>query len=331
MSSRPPAALSRRTTIGVAGATLGAALLSACDLGGVSGGSLDVPGRSDPQPDPDRVLVERVVADVQTRLAAVVDARQRFQVLRGPLSDLEQMHRAHLAALAADLAASSAPSTPTPTTAAPRRPVAARRADARVRAAETTHQDGLVSAAVDARSGALARLLASAAASVGQHLDVLGAPPTTPPDPTLADASTVQAWQRTLAGEEAALYVWAVLGARTSQSGAPTLFAAVRAAYVEHRERRDDLIGQVAATGATPTPAATAYALPGGLDTASGVRAAAVALEEGGAATYAALVGATSAAAREQAIAWLEISAIRVLAFRGTPEMFPGAGEYADH
>lgn len=144
-------------------------------------------------------------------------------------------------------------------------------------------------------------------------------------------ATTLEAWQTTLAAEQAAVYVWGVLGARTSPSTSPTFFDAVRQSYAEHRDRRDELIGMITGAGSEPTPAATAYALPLGLDTSAGVTAAAVALEDGCAATYASLVGNTEGPARLQAIDWLGSSAVRVLAFRGTPEIFPGAGEYADH
>ena len=50
----------------------------------------------------------------------------------------------------------------------------------------------------------------------------------------------------------------------------------------------------------------------------------------GCAATYAALVANTSGARRRWAVTALNDAAVRVLAFRGTPEMLPGADEYAD-
>jgi len=143
--------------------------------------------------------------------------------------------------------------------------------------------------------------------------------------------TTLDAWQATLAGEQAALYVWGVLGARTSASASPDLYAALRSAYAEHRSRRDTLIATVAATGVEPAPAATAYTLPTGLATPEGLAAAAAELEDRCSALYASLVGSTVGPARLQAIDWLTTSAVRVLAFRENPEMFPGAGEFADH
>jgi hypothetical protein len=138
------------------------------------------------------------------------------------------------------------------------------------------------------------------------------------------------ALQQVLAGEHAAVYVYGVLGARTSQSAAPVLSANLRAAYDAHRARRDDLTGQVAAEGATPVPAATAYEVPAGLGTVDGVAAAALTLERSCAAGYAAAVANTTGERRAWAVEALNDAAVRELGFRGTPEMFPGAGEYAD-
>lgn len=138
------------------------------------------------------------------------------------------------------------------------------------------------------------------------------------------------ALQDVLADEHAALYVYGVLGARTSQSATPELYAALRAAYDAHRTRRDDLTGSIAADGATPVAAATAYELPAGLDTADGVAAAALELERSCAAAYAGAVASTTSDRRAWAVTALNDAAVRELGFRGTPEMFPGAGEYAD-
>jgi hypothetical protein len=140
----------------------------------------------------------------------------------------------------------------------------------------------------------------------------------------------VDALQTTLAAEHAAVYVYGLLGSRTSQATEGELYAALRAAYEAHRQRRDTLIGDIAALGATPTPAAPAYTPPPGLDTTDGRYQAALELERGCASTYAALVAATGGARRLEAIALLNDAAVRELSFRGTPEIFPGADEYAD-
>ena len=140
----------------------------------------------------------------------------------------------------------------------------------------------------------------------------------------------VDALQTTLAAEHAAVYVYGLLGSRTSQTAEPELYLSLRAAYEAHRERRDTLIGEIAALSATPAPAAPAYTPPVGLDTTDGRYQAALALERACASTYAALVGATTGSRRLEAVALLNDAAARELSFRGTPEIFPGTDEYAD-
>ena len=140
----------------------------------------------------------------------------------------------------------------------------------------------------------------------------------------------LDALQTTLAAEHAAVYVYGLIGSRTSQTAEAPLYLALRAAYEAHRDRRDTLIGEIAALAATPAPAAAAYTPPAGLDTTDGRYQAALALEKACASTYAALVGATTGPGRLEAIAFLNDAAARELSFRGTPEIFPGADEYAD-
>ena len=140
----------------------------------------------------------------------------------------------------------------------------------------------------------------------------------------------LEALQTTLEAEHAAVYVYGLLGSRTSQSAEAPLYQALRAAYEAHRERRDTLIGEIAAMDAVPVPAAAAYTAPLGLDTTEGRYAAALALEGACARTYSALVGATTGSRRSEAIDLLNDAAARELSFRGTPEIFPGTDEYAD-
>ena len=80
----------------------------------------------------------------------------------------------------------------------------------------------------------------------------------------------------------------------------------------------------------TPVAGATAYEVPAGLETADGVASAALALERACAEVYAAAVASTTAERRAWAVGALNDAAVRELGLRGTPEMFPGAGEYAD-
>jgi hypothetical protein len=140
----------------------------------------------------------------------------------------------------------------------------------------------------------------------------------------------VQPLQTTLAAEHAAVYVYGVLGGRTSQSAEPALYAAVAGAYAAHRARRDRLTAQIVDAGAQPVASEAAYDLPADLVGAARIAAVALDTERSCAATYSWLVANTVGDARRWAIQALNEAAVRELAFRGTPEMFPGAGEYAD-
>jgi Domain of unknown function (DUF4439) len=142
--------------------------------------------------------------------------------------------------------------------------------------------------------------------------------------------TTRKALQTTLAAEHAAVYVYGALGGRTSPSRSPALFAAISAAYAAHRARRDRLTHEIRAGGADPVAAEPPYELPQRLETAEEISRAALDLERSCATTYAYLVANTAKDLRRWAIGALNETAVRELAFRGTPETFPGAGEYAD-
>lgn len=142
--------------------------------------------------------------------------------------------------------------------------------------------------------------------------------------------TTLKALQVALAAEHAALYLYGVLGARTSASANPQLYAAVSAAYVTHRDRRDHLSALVLQQGGTPVASEPAYEIPAGLRSASAVARAALALERRSAETYAWLVANTVQDLRRWAAEALTDTAVRELGFRGSPEIFPGARESAD-
>ena len=132
---------------------------------------------------------------------------------------------------------------------------------------------------------------------------------------------TVAALQTALAAEHAALYVYGVLGARTSESGQPTVFAEVTDAYVTHRAWRDLLTRRLLDQGAEPAPAAPTYEVP----QQPVVARAAAALEARCAETYAFVVAHTSGADRQWAIGALVRTAVRQAAFGTAPGPFPGA------
>ena len=135
--------------------------------------------------------------------------------------------------------------------------------------------------------------------------------------------------QTALAAEHAAVYEYGVLGAATSASAAPEQFVAVGTAYRAHRDQRDELTAMIREAGGTPVAAEAAYEIPD-VRTGAQVDARAVEIEQACQESYAWMVAGTAGAARGWAVEALQRSAVRVLAFRGSPEIFPGASEYAD-
>ena len=137
----------------------------------------------------------------------------------------------------------------------------------------------------------------------------------------------LEALQHTLAGEHAAVYVYAVIGARVSVSQQPDLWERVHDAYALHSDRRDDLTAMVRAAGADPVAADVSYELPNEARTAAQLQQAALETEQRCAAVYADMVGSTSGAGRQWALDALEDAAVRLLGFGGRAESFPGVGE----
>lgn len=139
--------------------------------------------------------------------------------------------------------------------------------------------------------------------------------------------STVDALQRTLAAEHAAVWIYGLLGGRTSRSAAPDLYARIEEAYLVHRARRDELGDALAALGEVPVAAGATYESPGRTDTAARVVAAARAVEHACTETYAALVAESVGDHRRWAVAALADAAVRELGFGAAPDAFPGAPE----
>jgi hypothetical protein len=167
-----PAQRVSTTRRGALGGALGLVLVSACDVDDLRPPEDEAtpvpsptPGASGtPQPDADTALAEDAAYDIAGAQVIVDGVRRSFPRLRDRLQPLARMHRAHLAVLEPRTASS-----------VPAPDVGGTPAEAleRVRTAEQALQRALASAAVEARSGALARLLASMSASVSQHLAVL--------------------------------------------------------------------------------------------------------------------------------------------------------------
>ena len=125
-----------------------------------------------------------------------------------------------------------------------------------------------------------------------------------------------------LTDEHATVYLFSVLGSRVSPG---SLANTLGASFQAHRDARDALIERLAALGdSAPPGAAPAYDLPDGLGTDPGVRAAALAVEQRAMAGYGQQVAATRGADRTRAIGWLGATAVRQLAYGGSPSELPG-------
>ncbi len=135
----------------------------------------------------------------------------------------------------------------------------------------------------------------------------------------------VEALQAALAAEHAAVYVVGVLGARSSPSRQPALYAALTDSYREHRRSRDQLSVLITKHGAVPVAAEVAYAVPAGLRTAAELSDAALQVERRIVKTFGQLIESTTGADRRWALVALNAAAVRQVEFRGTPEMFPGS------
>jgi len=148
----------------------------------------------------------------------------------------------------------------------------------------------------------------------------------------VSTSSTLDALQRTLAAEHAAIFLLAALGGRasTTQPSAPesaqnsALHSALDGAYAAHIERRDQLRTMIAAVGAEPVASEPAYRLPVPLTSTAEIRAEALRVERACTTTYAALVAATANEDRRWAIDALIATSVGQLTFGGRAEALPG-------
>lgn len=159
-STHDSARLTRRTTLGA-----GLLTLAACTPGN------DPSGRATAGATPvltDAEYDQRLVDGVALATAAALDHLEqmvaRFGDASGTLAPLVALHQAHLAALAVTTRP-QAPATGVGPTQA--------RARQRLATLESTLQQATAAAATNARSGQLARVLASMSAGVAQHAAAL--------------------------------------------------------------------------------------------------------------------------------------------------------------
>ena len=134
----------------------------------------------------------------------------------------------------------------------------------------------------------------------------------------------LDALQDALAAEHAALFVVGYLGAQTSASAQPQLFADLTSSYATHRASRDDLAARVRDAGAEPVAAAAAYDLEDVGGDPTRIRERAVALEQACSAAYGFLVASSPSEQRGAAVEALIAAALRETTFGGRPSTLPG-------
>ncbi len=134
----------------------------------------------------------------------------------------------------------------------------------------------------------------------------------------------VQALQKALAAEHAAVHLYGLLGAQSSKSRQPTLFRKLDETYGAHRAARDQLTVLVNAKGSDPVAAKVDYVVPGQTSTPAQIEAVARTIERRVTLTYGELVANTAGSDRRWAISALDASALREVAFGAEPSDFPG-------
>lgn len=134
----------------------------------------------------------------------------------------------------------------------------------------------------------------------------------------------VQALQKSLAAEHAAVHLYGLLGGQSSKSRQPNLFAGLERTYEAHRAARDRLTVLVSKRGADPVAAMIDYAVPGPTSTPAQIRAVARTLERRVTRTYGELIANTADGERRWAITALDASALREMSFGAEPSNFPG-------
>lgn len=136
--------------------------------------------------------------------------------------------------------------------------------------------------------------------------------------------SYLDALQMTLAAEHASVFVLGYLGAQTSASGEPRLYASLREAYDVHRSRRDQLVTRVLDAGGELVAAAASYELEEVAGISARINERALRLERDCGETYGFLVANSPSEERRWAIDALLDTAQRELGFGGEPRTYPG-------
>jgi hypothetical protein len=137
--------------------------------------------------------------------------------------------------------------------------------------------------------------------------------------------TAVEALQRCLAAEHAAVYGYGVVGGVLAPvAGADLLRSLALECYEAHRARRDSLVAILTREGQQPVAAHAAYRLPGRVVGTSGSASLARQIERRSAAVYAFAVSQTVGSWRAMGVDALTACALREAAWGAAPQPFPG-------
>jgi hypothetical protein len=318
---------------------------------------LETPAPTAPAPDLTEIVRSRSVDDALELAAgaraASTGASPEVQQVLARVADFSDQHAVELGGTY-----DSGLATPTPSTSTPAAEPTAVPDATQVLALLTTADQTAAADAADVPGGALARLLASIAASradlVAQLAPALGVPATdagspaaSPPVAAPADGATAGSPTPTagsaspatpqpadvpttdriaiVAAEDQAGYGYEVLAAKLDDPSR----AAARAAAAVHRARAETWAQAWALDGTTSDPRRTTYALPAGLDDPATALALAQSLEMGLTTTYASAVADSARASRPELIAALLAASSDAAAWGAPALAFPGLPERA--
>jgi hypothetical protein len=134
-----------------------------------------------------------------------------------------------------------------------------------------------------------------------------------------------EAWAAVVAGEDAAVYAYAVAGARVADGARRRALAGLDA----HRANRSRAAALMSAAGAAPPPPEAAYDLPADVATRAGARAAMARVDNALVAVYADAAAATTGVDRRWAARAGADCAVRAVTWGASPQAFPTAGGQA--
>lgn len=123
-----------------------------------------------------------------------------------------------------------------------------------------------------------------------------------------------------LAGEEAAIYAYGLIGVRLTAEGEET---AARAAEQAHRDRRDYLVSKMDQVKASAAPAPAGYEMPFPVTDRASALKLAIQIEDGVAQAWRPVLGVTKDADRTTALSAMTDAAVRATRWRRLAEVSP--------